>query len=299
MRSGGMDKLAQRFLLYLRAERNSSAHTLRAYRHDLDAYLVFLQEKYPGLSLERNHRLVVRDYLGQLHSQNLKRATLLRSVAVLRSFYKFLAREEIVPRTPFVNLPMPKREKRLPRYITEVDMQALLDLPLQSQEPMALRDSALMELLYSSGLRISELCGLNIEDIDMWGGLVRVFGKGSRERLVPLGLPAQKRIHAYLAAHPGGERKSGLLFANHRGQRLGDRGARLIVEKWVRRAALRQHISPHAFRHSFATHLLDRGCDLKAVQEMLGHRQLTTTQTYTHVTPEHLRKVYEQSHPRA
>lgn len=326
-----MDRWIQRFLIYLRAERNSSEHTLRAYQHDLSDYLYFLQTKYPGLTPERNHRLVVRDYLSELHGRKLQRATILRAIAVLRSFYRYLAREEVITQTPFAALPMPKKEKKLPRYVTEEDMARLLELPLRVKHKYSLRDAALLELLYSSGLRIAELCQLNVEDIDPWAGLVRVFGKGSRERLIPVGQAALKMVHAYIESrnrrtpsplmgegedggvrrppqpptpalpHKGGGSSSrgSPLFLNHRGSRLSDRGARGVVAKWVLEAALRQNVSPHTFRHSFATHLLARGCDLRSVQEMLGHRNLVTTQTYTHVSPEHLKRVYQQAHPRA
>ena len=309
----------QRFLLYLRAERNASRHTLRAYKHDLDNFLRFLQRRYPRIALEpagrqagAQYRLIVRDYLSELHQKGQRRATLLRAVAVLRAFFKFLLRSEVLAQFPFVGLPMPKGEKRLPRYLSEGDMQRLLELPRRSSKKQSLRDGALLELLYSSGLRIEELCQLNVEDIDFWGGRVRVFGKGGRERLVPLGQTAQKTARAYIesrsphdrASGPSGRPAdrpvhSGPLFLNPRGMRISDRGARFIVQKWVQRAALHQKISPHSFRHSFATHLLDRGCGLRSVQEMLGHRSIVTTQIYTHVTPEHLKKVYQQAHPRA
>jgi integrase/recombinase XerC len=292
-----MDKWIQRFLLYLRAERNVSPHTVRAYRHDLAEYLRFLQAKYPRLTLERSHRLVVRDYLAQLHDQSYQRATVVRAVAVLRSFYKFLLREGTIPQTPFAGLPMPKREKKLPRFLSEEEMNRLLEIPARSSDGHARRDAALLELLYSSGLRIQELCQLNVEDMDLWGGMVRVMGKGSRERLVPVGTTALKRVHSYLESRS--EKRSGPLFLNRSGTRLSERGARLVVARWVGRAALQRRISPHAFRHSFATHLLDRGCDLRAVQEMLGHKSLVTTQAYTHVSAEHLRKVYQKAHPRA
>lgn len=293
-----MDKWIQKFLLNLRAERSVSPHTLRAYQHDLAQYKEFLRVKYPGLTLDRNHRLVIRDYLADLHTRNLQRSTLLRAIAVLRSFYKYLVREGALGRTPFTGLPMPKREKHLPHYLSEEEMSQLLAVPAQSARRRAVRDSALLELLYSSGLRVQELCQLNIEDIDVWGGMVRVFGKGSRERLIPVGATALQRIHAYLESPPKA-RRAGPLFLNHRGGRLSDRGARLLVNQWVHRAALQKKVSPHAFRHSFATHLLNRGCDLRTVQEMLGHRSLVTTQMYTHVSTEHLKKVYEQAHPRA
>ena len=194
---------------------------------------------------------------------------------------------------------MPKGEKRLPRFMSEPDMQRLLDIPRNSQGKQVLRDSALLEILYSSGVRIQELCQLNVEDMDLWSGMVRVFGKGSRERLVPLGQTAQKAVHRYIESRPISLRRASPLFLNYRSLRLTDRGARLIVNKWVEKAALHQKISPHSFRHSFATHLLDRGCDLRSVQEMLGHRNIVTTQIYTHVSPEHLKKVYQQAHPRA
>jgi integrase/recombinase XerC len=198
-----------------------------------------------------------------------------------------------------VNLPMPKREKKLPQFLSEAQMAQLLDLPMRKRYRFSLRDAALLELLYSCGVRVQELCGLNIEDIDLWSGMVRVFGKGSRERMVPLGGSAQRMVHAYLESRPPAARKSGPLFRNYQETRLSDRSARRIVERWIHEAAIHQKVTPHTFRHSFATHLLGRGCDLKSVQELLGHRHLATTQTYTHVTPEHLKKVYDQAHPRA
>jgi integrase/recombinase XerC len=298
-----------KFLLYLRAERNASAHTLRVYQFELGQFLSFLEKEYPSLAIADNHRLAIRDFLSRLYAKNMKKASIARSAAVLRAFFKFLARESVIDETPFFGLPMPKREKRLPRAIGEEEMRKLLEGPMRLKQAFSLRDSALMELLYSSGLRISELSHLNIEDIDLWGGVVRVFGKGSRERLVPVGEAAQRMVHAYVESRPLTSRKggppvaslasSGPLFLNHRGGRLTERGARGVVAKWVSEAALRQNVSPHSFRHSFATHLLSRGCDLRAVQEMLGHRNLATTQIYTQVSPEHLKKVYEQAHPRA
>jgi tyrosine recombinase XerC len=294
-----MDPLIQRFILYLRAERNASTHTLRAYQHDLKAYNAFLSDKYPRLGFDRSHRLIIRDYLAHLHEENAKRPTVLRAVAVLRAFYKFLMQEGLTTQTPFAGLPMPKREKRLPRYLPEEEMSRLLEVPAKSRRASAARDAALLELLYSSGLRVQELCQLNAEDIDLWSGMVRVFGKGGKERMVPVGETALKRIHAYLSARPPQGPRGSPLFLNPHGSRLSDRGARLVVAHWVREASVQQKVSPHSFRHSFATHLLGRGCDLKAVQEMLGHRNLATTQTYTHVTGEHLKKVYEKTHPRA
>ncbi len=285
--------------MYLRAERNASPHTLRAYQHDLAAYSAFVKSQYPRLSMDHKHRLVVRDYLAHLHDKNLKRATVHRAIAVLRAFYKFLLQEGVSSQTPFAGLPMPKREQRLPRFLAEAEMARLLEMPAVGRGLLAMRDAALLELLYSSGLRIQELAGLNIEDLDLWGGMVRVFGKGGRERMVPVGETAQKRLHAYISARAPKRERAAPLFTNARGGRLSDRGARLVVTRWVEKASIQQRVSPHSFRHSFATHLLNRGCDLKAVQDMLGHRNLATTQIYTHVSAEHLKKVYERAHPRA
>jgi tyrosine recombinase XerC len=294
-----MEQLVQRFLLYLRAERNASPHTLRAYQHDLNEFLAFLKAKYPRLAPSRNHRLVVRDYLSTLHEKQIQRATILRAIAVLRAFYKYLIEEGITLQTPFAGLPMPKREQRLPRFLSEEDMNHLLELPAHSRRKGAPRDAALLELLYSSGLRIHEACQLNAGDIDLWSGMIRVFGKGDKERMVPVGETALKRVHAYLEVRSPNGRRGAPLFMNARGGRLTERGARLVVARWVRQASLRQKVSPHSFRHSFATHLLNRGCDLRTVQEMLGHKNLVTTQTYTHVTAERLRDLYQKTHPRA
>jgi len=289
----------QRFLLYLRAERNASPHTLRAYQHDLLNFVRFVDEKYPHLSLNRSHRLVVRDYLSHLQEKNNQRSTFLRATAILRAFYKYLLREELMTETPFVALPMPRREKRLPRYLSEDDVRRVLEAPLKVREKHALRDSALMELLYASGLRIQELCQLQVQDLDLWGSAVRVLGKGARERVVPVGGAALNALRAYLQSRPDSSRRGAPLFVNPNNARLSVRGARNIVYKWATQAAVKQKVSPHAFRHAFATHLLDRGCDLKTVQELLGHKSLVTTQTYTHVSPEHLKKVYEKAFPRA
>jgi tyrosine recombinase XerC len=293
-----LDKQIQRFILYLRVERNASTHTLRAYNHDLAGFAAFVRERYPSTDLSTHSRLVVRDYLSELHQTARQRATLLRPIAVLRAFYKFLLREGEINQNPFAGIPLPKKEKKLPRFLSEQEMVVLLDAPLKHGAGN-LRDAALLELLYSSGIRIQELCQLNVEDLDLLGGMVRVFGKGSRERLVPFGQTAEQRLRDYISSRPASMRQRYPLFLNHNGSRLTDRGARMIVSKWVINAALRQKISPHAFRHSFATHLLNRGCDLRSVQEMLGHRNLATTQNYTHVTTDHLRKVYEKAHPRA
>jgi len=187
----------------------------------------------------------------------------------------------------------------LPYFLSEAEMNTLLDLPATTNDRYAVRDGAMMELLYSSGIRIHELCQLKIQDVDIWSGLVRVMGKGNRERLVPVGKTALTRMRIYLEARPAAQQHSGPLFMAPKGGRLTEGAARVAVAGWVRQAALHKRITPHAFRHSFATHLLNHGCDLRTVQELLGHKSLTTTQTYTHVSAEHLQKVYRNAHPRA
>jgi len=198
-----MDKWIQRFLFYLRAERNASPHTLRAYQHDLSGFLAFVQAKYPGLPVERNQRIVVRDYLSELHGRNIQRATISRAVAVLRAFYKYLMREEAVGQTPFIRLPMPKRPKFLPRFLTEEEMSRLLDLPVERPVPSSLRDGALLELLYSSGLRIQELCRLNIEDIDFWGRRCGCLEKEAASAWFP---PARARFGGFTPIWKSGPR---------------------------------------------------------------------------------------------
>lgn len=294
-----MQSYLQKFLLYLRAERNASEHTLRAYSHDLTDYVAFLSQKYPQLSHDRSHRIVVRDYLSHLHEKKIQRATILRATAVLRAFYKYLMREELVVETPFVALPMPRREKKLPRYMSEEEVRSVLEGPMKTKTKDSLRDAALLELLYASGLRIQELCQLYVQDLDLWGSTVRVLGKGSRERMIPVGGVALNALRAYIQSRPDASKRGMPLFISKPGSALSVRAARNVVYKWATQAAVRQKVSPHAFRHAFATHLLDRGCDLKTVQEMLGHKSLATTQTYTHVSPEHLKKVYEKAFPRA
>lgn len=294
-----MDREIRQYLLYLRAERNASDHTLRAYQHELSAYLAFIRQTYPQLPFSRSHRVVVRDYVGRLHERGLARASIRRAVAVLRAFYKFLVREDLVDQSPFLGLRMPKADKKLPRFLSEEDMRQVLDGVGQETTPDAVRDAALMELLYSSGLRLHELTQLNVTDIDLWTGLVRVIGKGNRERLVPVGKAALSRIRAYVEARPAGAQRKGPLFLSRSGARMGDRSVRQAVQRWVDRASVSRRISPHAFRHSFATHLLNRGCDLRAVQELLGHKSLATTQIYTHVTTDRLLDVYQKAHPRA
>lgn len=290
----------QRFLNSLRARRNFSAHTHRAYAADLAEFEAFwLAEK--GGDIEELSRHSLRAYLAHLQdpSKKLGRNSVLRKISSLRSFTRYLQGEKALKRDPFLNVPIPKKERRLPRFLSESEMASLIEKGSPGEEWVRLRDRAMLELLYSSGLRRSELVRLNVGDVDFVSGTVRVFGKGSRERVVPVGLEALKSIRDYLRARPSGDDGRSPLWLNAGLKPLGDSGAALILKRCVRRAGLLKTVTPHGLRHSFATALLDHGCDLRSLQEMLGHKNLTTTQIYTHTTLEKLRKIYGEAHPRS
>ncbi|MBI4422755.1 MAG: tyrosine-type recombinase/integrase [Elusimicrobia bacterium] len=288
----------ERFLAQLRAQRNASPHTLRAYTADLAEFRAFCGLSAPVEAVDRGR---VRAWMATLQGRGLARSSVLRKLSSLRSWTRFLLDREAVEKDPFLNVRLPKKESRLPRFLTEAEMERLLAAASPAkEEPVRLRDRALVELLYSSGLRRSELRGLNVGDVDFLGGTVRVFGKGSKERVVPAGARALEAVRSSLDARPGGRLSGGdPLFANGRGERLSDAGVAFVVRRWTRAAAALKSVSPHVFRHSFATHLVSRGCDIRSVQEMLGHRSLANTQIYTHLSLEHLRQVYEKAHPSA
>lgn len=294
MTNESLEVMIQRFLIHAKAARAVSPHTLRAYAGDLARFL----RAYPGLAAADLSRVHVRGYLAALQKSSLKRASVLRRISALKSLVRYLRGEKVLARDPFLALAMPKREVRLPRFLTEAEMVELLESGAPARSPRRERDRAILELLYSSGLRRAEISALNRGDVDFVGGFVRVLGKGSRERLVPVGDRALVALREYARVKTQG---SGLspapLFLNGRGERLSGAGVALVVDQWALRARWLKPVSPHAFRHSFATHLLNRGCDLRSVQEMLGHKSLATTQVYAHVSLERLKKVYEESHP--
>ena len=292
---------ARNFLQYLRAERNYSPNTIKAYRSDLAGFYGFLEQNYPGLVPEKCSKLVIRDFFSHLQGLKLRRSSVIRKIEAVRSFYKYLSLERPGSINPFLNLATPKRELRIPVFLSEDEVKKLFLIP-----GINLRDRSMLELLYSCGLRISELVGLNWGDIDFIGGVVRVWGKGSRERIVPAGDVSLSELREYqkeqIRSDPRGQRAHDSargVFLNKNGTRISQRGARKAVHRWFKLAGFAKKVSPHTLRHSFATHLLDRGCDLRSVQEMLGHKSLATTQIYTHVTAESLKKVYEKAHPRA
>jgi integrase/recombinase XerC len=286
--------LVPAFLRYLAAERGASAHTLRSYAADLAELQAFLRgARVPGLAAADAR--VLRGYLAWLHGRGLAKSSIARKLASVRSCYRFLARRELVAANPARQLASPRLPRRLPSVLPKDESKDLLDAP--SEDTLAgRRDRALLELLYASGVRVAECCGLDLEDLDRRHGTVRVMGKGRKERVVPVGEIALEALDAYLDRRGGG---NGPLFRNARGTRLSTRSVHSIVRRRARAAGLARRVTPHTLRHTFATHLLGEGADLRFIQELLGHSRLSTTQRYTHVSPEHLMKVYDAAHPRA
>jgi integrase/recombinase XerD len=292
------------FLSYLELERGLSRNTLNAYRTDLFQYGEYLAAHDCDALAARPAD--VADFLAELATGKGERlpcsaATIHRKAACLRSFYKHLRRDELIGDDPTAALSAPRRSKKLPQVLNYSEVQKLLSSP-RGSEPTALRDRALLEVMYACGLRASETIGLELADIDMHEGFLRARGKGSKERLVPLGRQAIAAISAYLrGGRPKlvGERHEAKLFVNFRGGPLTRQGLYKIVQRHARDAGLAGRMSPHTLRHSFATHLLSGGCDLRAVQEMLGHADISTTQMYTHLSGERLKEVYFEAHPRA
>ncbi|MEK7390080.1 MAG: site-specific tyrosine recombinase/integron integrase [Elusimicrobiota bacterium] len=285
----------EKFLTHLRASRNYSVHTLRAYEKDLDVFVRRFPDLQPG-AVERVH---IRSFLADLQKEGvLSRATILRRMAALRSFIKFLRTDGILISNPVFGVGLPKRSRPLPRFLTESEIGDLLLAPKGYDRKQQRRDRAVLELLYSSGLRRSEAASLNAGDIDFLSGTVRVFGKGSKERVVPVGAQALTCLRDYLKERVG-LRDSDALFINSRGGRLSEGGIVFVLGRWIKKSSLLKKITPHTLRHSFATHLMNRGCDIRTVQEMLGHVSLQTTQIYTHVSLERMKEVYKDSHPRS
>jgi integrase/recombinase XerC len=290
------------FLDYLTYERNVSANTVAAYRDDLESFVGFLCNDYftmarDQLDLRRVDHLTVRAYLAHLARRKLKRSSIARHLSAMRSFFKYLMREAVVDANPARTVATPKREKHLPSVMQPADVALLIEQP-DTATPLGLRDRAFLELLYASGLRIAELVGIDIDDVELRARLVKVRGKGAKERIVPFGSKAEEAIRAWLAAREAPPEEEAL-FVNYRGERITARSVRRLFDGYVGDAALRAGISPHTMRHSFATHLLNAGADLRTIQELLGHASLSTTQKYTHLNDWELMKVYRKSHPRA
>ena len=292
------------FLAYLEFERGLSRNTLEAYRSDLMQFGAFLRKTDADALTARHGDLA--DFVSDLAAGGEDRpavspATLQRKVACLRSFYRHLRRQDLITDDPTVYLRAPKQSRRLPQVLSRDEVGRLLEAP-RGTEPPALRDRALLELMYACGLRASEAIGLELGDVDLDTGILRARGKGSKERLVPIGSTASRAVVAYLGrGRPrlAGDRMEAALFLNHRGGRLTRQGLYKIVQRHARTAGLDGKMSPHTLRHTFATHLLAGGCDLRSLQEMLGHADIATTQMYTHLSGDRLKQVYYEAHPRA
>lgn len=295
-----MQEVFNRYKNYLEAERNVSPYTVRNYISDLLDFFQFLGTRKIS-SLNEVDRYVVRDYLAHLIELGRVKASIARKLSAIRSFYRYLLREEMISTSPVANTSSPKLDKRLPLFLTIEEMERLLETPDLST-PQGQRDRALLELLYASGLRVSELVSLEPGQVDLDTREIRVWGKGAKERIVLMGKPAAEALSAYLSwGRPklSGEKKNRALFLNRYGERLTERMVQKNLENYARLAGIEKKVHPHMLRHTFATHLLDGGADLRVVQELLGHSNLSSTQIYTHVTRSQARKIYLSAHPMA
>ncbi|MGB8956295.1 MAG: site-specific tyrosine recombinase XerD [Tumebacillaceae bacterium] len=295
-----MDKLIERFIHYLAVERGLAQNTLDSYQRDLNNYTEFLTRSNIR-DLNQTRRANIIAYLADLQRKGRATSTISRNLASLRSFYGFLIRDGLIDSDPTTNLESPKIEKRLPKVLTVQEVEALLEGP-DLGDVCGLRDKAMLELLYATGIRVSELVALNLSDVNLNMGFLKCFGKGSKERIIPLGTMALTSVSDYVMRARvkllrNQEEES--LFLNHHGQRLSRQGFWKIIKKYATSATIKKEITPHTLRHSFATHLLENGADLRAVQEMLGHADISTTQIYTHLTKSRLKEVYAKTHPRA
>lgn len=284
---------------YLEIEKNASPHTIKNYLKDIDNFLVYIHAKGINSFKDVNY-IDVRGYLAILNEKNYSRRTISRKLSSLRTFYRFLIRENYLEINPFQLVSTPKLEKKLPSFLYPDEINELLSVP-NTLKPLGKRNKAILEVLYASGMRVSELVSLDINSLDMNNGTALVFGKGSKERYVPLGSYSIESLIDYLenARATFKPRDSKALFLNKDGGRLSDRSVRRMMDKYVKHLAMLKKISPHTLRHTFATHLLNSGADLRVVQELLGHVNISTTQIYTHITKERLQDIYNSYHPRA
>ncbi|MEW6715633.1 MAG: tyrosine recombinase XerC [Nitrospirota bacterium] len=288
-----MKKYIDEFITSLKAEKDVSAHTIRAYSNDLKEFHSFSDKKPEDID-----NLEIRSFLASLHYRKLKKSSISRKLATIRSFYKYLHKEGYVKTNPAKLVSSPRLPRPLPKFLTIDETFSLMNAP-EGDTFKATRDKSVIELLYSSGLRVSELTSLDISDLDIKESLVRVKGKGKKERITPVGSNAMTAIKNYLPERISLKKKSQALFLNNRGGRLTQRSVRRILLQYCRTAGLKGYPSPHTLRHTFATHLLHGGADLRAIQELLGHSSLSTTQRYTHVDIAHLSEVYDKAHPMA
>ncbi|HUV03687.1 MAG TPA: tyrosine recombinase XerC [Armatimonadota bacterium] len=300
-----MHQEIDRFIEYMRAAKNASEHTLRAYASDIVQFAGFLQGEELSADPRELDSQTLRRYLARLQRQGLSKASTARKLASLRAFFKYLLRKGLIEADPTAGLLSPKLDKRLPKFLRDEQIEALMQKP-DTSEPTGTRDAAILEALYATGVRVSELAGMDLRDLDLPTGEARVMGKGSKERIVLLGRAAQAALALYLNLGRGrlfSNRRNGeqenALFLNRNGGRLTVRSIRRLLDKYFGMVSDEMKISPHVMRHTFATHMLEHGADLRSIQELLGHASISTTQIYAHVSRERLKQVYESAHPRA
>ena len=294
------EPLLDKYIRYLQIERNLSSFTVRNYTTDILSFLDFL--KGEGVrSLEDVDHLVVRRYLGRLLDDGIVRASISRKMSALRSLFHYLNREGLIATEPLSRISVPKREKRLPTFLTTEEMRSLLNSPSIST-PQGIRDLAMLELLYAAGLRVSEIASLDTGSVDMESRQIRVWGKGGKERIVLIGEPAARALTQYMSygrTKMLGRRRTNALFINRYGERIAERRIQYLIKKYAEQAGIKGRVFPHILRHTFATHMLDGGADLRVVQELLGHANLASTQIYTHLTHSQMRSRYLEAHPRS
>src|SRR5437667_2676472 len=314
-----LDQLRNSFLDHLRYERNVSAHTWRNYESDMQQFINYLSPakpergksatkrsaQPPGPDIKQIDHITIREWLSSLHSDHKKKASIARKLAAIRTFFQFLVREGLIESNPAKLVATPRKEKKLPVHLSLEDAVRFIETP-DTETDFGKRDRAILESLYATGIRVSELVGLNLRDVDLKNKLLRVLGKRRKERIVPFGEPALKALKDYLTVResflmnaPATKRDAQPLILNYQGTRMTTRSVGRLIEKYIRLCTGIHDISPHALRHSFATHLLDSGADLRDIQELLGHARLSTTQIYTHVSMEKLIEVYDKAHPKA
>jgi len=305
-----MQEYIDRFSDYLKYQRNASEHTLRNYISDLDQFYDYLcprtaEGARTALNISEIDHITIREYMATLYQAKRKKTSISRKLATLRTFFRFLCREQVLEMNPARLVSSPRLEKRLPKVISIDEVIKFVETP-DAETELGKRDRAILELLYATGCRVSEVAGMNLEDIDFNHETIRVRGKGRKERFVPFGSKAKEALAKYidvrgalLAVAPEHKREHKAVFLNYQGTRITTRSIGRLVDKYCKECAMANNISPHSLRHSFATHLLSAGADLRAIQELLGHARLSTTQIYTHVSIDQLMQVYDKSHPRA
>lgn len=300
------DRMVHQFLQYLARERNYSAHTVASYEDDFRQFSEFLKRHFEGTAyaLDDIDNVTIRLFLGDLLEQGFSKSSVARKLAAIKSLFRYLRKKHIVQRHPALSISSPKVEKRLPQYLDEKTVENLMAQP-DCSTPEGVRDAAILELFYSTGIRLSELIGLRLPDIDFQNTTIKVTGKGNKQRIIPFGRPARAAVQRYINERNNlfGERMSAshadVVFLTVRGKQMTPKGVNLLINKYISKVSEIEKKSPHVLRHSFATHLLNRGADLRAVKELLGHESLSTTQVYTHVSVDRLKKVYAQAHPKA